>query len=317
MPAKYASYKSSFTLTAIGLPLEELVSGYYSGETSNEVLREYRRKVSDNNKRPSVPLVTNLSKGYKVTKGLQESHIALWQSHGYYYEQFLKRWEWQRARIFETVEDLYTQSYVLPFLVPMLENAGANLLLPRERDHQLHEIIVDNDTPGSGYSEDGKWKASPDSGFAHIKPYYLYKENPFKLGSARMANAKEVGSRRGTYSTASWIPEIPEDGDYAVYISYHTLKTASTQLNMRYATKEAPPVSRSIRLWEEAPGFISAHFPSPKAQKALKSLPEQQFFSNKDVITADAVKFGGGMGNIARKPSDTDKKGNPVTPISS
>ena len=36
--------------------------------------------------------------------------------------------------------------------------------------------------------------------------------------------------------------------------------------------------------------------------------------SNRDVITADAVKFGGGMGNIARKPSDTDKEGNPVTP---
>ena len=57
----------------------------------------------------------------------------------------LDRWEWQRARIFQTVEDLYTQSYVLPFLVPMLENAGANVLLPRERDCQTAEVIVDND----------------------------------------------------------------------------------------------------------------------------------------------------------------------------
>ena len=70
------------------------------------------------------------------TNGLHNRHIALWQSHGWYYESKLDRWEWQRARIFQTVEDLYTQSYVLPFLVPMLENAGANVLLPRERDSQ-------------------------------------------------------------------------------------------------------------------------------------------------------------------------------------
>ena len=83
-------------------------------------------------------------------------HIALWQSHGWYYEPKLDRWEWQRARIFQTVEDLYTQSYVLPFLVPMLENAGANVLLPRERDCQTAEVIVDNDgclTGRSVYTE--------------------------------------------------------------------------------------------------------------------------------------------------------------------
>ena len=82
----------------------------------------------------------------KPTRGLQKRHIALWQSHGYYFEQKLNRWEWQRARLFQTVEDIYTQSYVLPYLVPMLENAGANVLIPRERDIQTEEIIVDNDS---------------------------------------------------------------------------------------------------------------------------------------------------------------------------
>ena len=63
----------------------------------------------------------------------------------FYYEPKLNRWEWQRARCLQTVEDLYTQSFVLPYLVPMLENAGANVLLPRERDCQTAEIIIDND----------------------------------------------------------------------------------------------------------------------------------------------------------------------------
>ena len=71
----------------------------------------------------SAPLVSRKSAPYIPTNGLQNRHIALWQSHGFYYEAKLDRWEWQRARIFQTVEDLYTQSYVLPFLVPMLENA--------------------------------------------------------------------------------------------------------------------------------------------------------------------------------------------------
>lgn len=77
------------------------------------------------------PLKREADAIHTPTNGLYNRHIAMWQSHGFYYEAKLDRWEWQRARIFQTVEDLYTQSYVLPYLVPMLENAGANVLLPR------------------------------------------------------------------------------------------------------------------------------------------------------------------------------------------
>ena len=62
------------------------------------------------------PLVTKVSRPYTPTNGLQNRHIALWQSHGFYYEPKLNRWEWQRARCLQTVEDLYTQSFVLPYL---------------------------------------------------------------------------------------------------------------------------------------------------------------------------------------------------------
>ena len=74
---------------------------------------------------PFTPIVTNLDRPYSVKNGLQGKHIAMWQSHGKYFEQGLNRWEWQRARLFESVEDKHTQSFVLPYLVPMLENAGA------------------------------------------------------------------------------------------------------------------------------------------------------------------------------------------------
>lgn len=66
----------------------------------------------------AAPLVTRLSAPYTPTNGLKNRHIALWQSHGYYYEPKLDRWEWQRARIFQTVEDLYTQAMCCPSWYP-------------------------------------------------------------------------------------------------------------------------------------------------------------------------------------------------------
>ena len=51
------------------------------------------------------------------------------------------------ANLFGTTEDLYTQTIVIPYLFPMLENAGAVVVSPRERDWQKQEVIVDNDNP--------------------------------------------------------------------------------------------------------------------------------------------------------------------------
>ena len=160
---------------------------------------------------------------------MQNRHIAQWQSHGWYYESKLDRWEWQRARIFQTVEDLYTQSYVLPFLVPMLENAGANVQLPRERDCQTAEVIVDNDgclTGRSVYTEnsgDKLWSQGEGQGFAHLRPQYIDFENPFKEGTYRAIET----IKKGNASTAEWIPEIPSTGQYAVYVSYQTLPNSA------------------------------------------------------------------------------------------
>ena len=56
-----------------------------------------------------------------------------------------KHGKWQRPAMFGTTEDLFTQTIVVPYLIPMLEKAGANVFTPRERDWQTNEIIIDND----------------------------------------------------------------------------------------------------------------------------------------------------------------------------
>lgn len=254
----------------------------------------------------SVPLVTRLSAPYTPTNGLQKRHIALWQSHGFYYESKLDRWEWQRARIFQTVEDLYTQSYVLPFLVPMLENAGANVLLPRERDTQTHEIVVDNDGCLTGHSiymernADKRWSTGNKPGFAHTRAVYKDFENPFREGTYRQVET----IRKGEESTAEWQPEIPESGEYAVYVAYQSLPNSTE--DARYTVyHRGGETEFSVNQTMGGGTWIylgTFGFDKGRNSRCKVTLSNRSDKAGR-VVTADAVKVGGGMGNIARSRS--------------
>lgn len=265
----------------------------------------------------NVPLVRKISSPYTPTQGLNNRHIAMWQSHGFYYEAKLDRWEWQRARIFQTVEDLYTQSYVLPFLVPMLENAGANVLLPRERDTQTHEVIVDNDGCLEGksiYIERNaarKWSNGEGQGFAHRR--YIYKdfENPFNEGTYRQVET----IRKGEESVAEWLPEIPESGQYAVYVSYHSLPNSTE--DARYTVyhcggKTEFSVNQTMGggTWIYLGTFA---FDKGHGNNCMVVLDNRSDKAGR-LVTADAVKIGGGMGNIARSCLTQEAAGNLKAP---
>ena len=251
----------------------------------------------------STPLITNKSKANTISKGLQDRHLAIWQSHGWYYEQKLDRWEWQRARIFQTVEDLYTQSYVLPYLVPMLENAGANVLIPRERDTQRHEVIADVDkgaTPGTFVridDEKEKWvRSESGTGFGNFKEYYLDRENPFEMGTYHAIESVT----KGTPSTYEWKPDFPEKGKYGVYVSYKTLPNSSEDAH--YIVTHLGGETEFVVNQTMGGGtwiYLGAFQFDSKTGSVLLSNKSRR--SGK-IVTADAVKFGGGMGNIAREP---------------
>lgn len=318
LPAEQKKYR--ITVFSDGKEISTLIPNFHRQKT-----KDRSRMIAHKVKKP---LVTNVSSpATSFDKGLTNNHIALWQSHGWYYEQKLARWEWQRARIFQTVEDLYTQSYVLPFLAPMLENAGANLLFPRERDYNTHEIIVDNDTQNGFYSETaGKesWKNSTQAGFANPKTVYLDGENPFRMGTARQT--KTVS--RGVESIASWTPEIAEKGRYGVYVSYQTVKNSTD--DALYTVHHAGG-STHFRVNQQMGGgtwIFLGYFDFDKGRNHRITLSNKSKRTGK-IVTADAVKIGGGMGNIARMPhlegfekentksSETaSKKGNIVPKIS-
>ncbi len=277
-------------------------------EISHLVPNFYRNKQRDKNRlivqKIKTPLVTNIStpEGSPI-KGLQNNHIALWQSHGWYYEQKLGRWEWQRARIFQTVEDLYTQSYVLPFLVPMLENAGANVLLPRERDYSKTELIVDNDdSPGgqSTYREtNGKeeWSNTGTAGFANPRDMYLDGENPFRMGTSRQVRT----TNRGDESFAAWHFVVPEKGKYGVYVSYQTVKNSSDDALFSVHHTGGKTDFRVNQQMGGGTWIFLGYFDFEKGANHKITLSNRSS-RNGRIVTADAVKIGGGMGNIARMP---------------
>ena len=252
----------------------------------------------------SAPVKSNSSMPYKITKGLQNKHIALWPSHGWYYNSDKNRWEWQRARLFQTVEDLYPQSFVLPYLIPMLENAGAAVFTPRERDTQTNEVIIDNDnnvTQGkSVYSEtsgDENWTTGEGVGFAHLKTVYQDLENPFTDGAYRQI--KTIA--KGKASACSWLPDIPEKGKYAVYVSYKSLKNSTKDAHYTiYHTGGKTEFSVNQTMGGGTWIFLG-FFDFDKGVNEQGKIVLSNLCKEKGkILTADAVKIGGGMGNIAR-----------------
>lgn len=281
-----------------GKRIEELIPNYFRRVDAIDSTRLFRVE------HPKA-FVSNISRLLIPASGLEGRNIALWQSHGRFYDQKKARWQWQRARVMQTVEDLYTQSYVLPYLVPMLENAGAYVLLPRERDFQINEIIVDNDTSTSSsryreYSEQNAWDSGSGKGFAHIKSFYLFGENPFRFGTYRQSESVQ---NIADESKIEWIPNIENAGRYAVYISYKSLPNSSTDAHYTICHKAGKTSFVVNQKMGGGTWIFLGFFNFDKGRSSQSKVVLSNYSTDSaSVITADAIKIGGGMGNIARMP---------------
>lgn len=240
--------------------------------------------------------------------GLTNHNIALWASHGYYYESELDRWEWQRARLFGTVEDIYPFAFTYNFLLPMLEDAGANVLVPRERDTQIHEVIVDNDGSSEGSEiiigkEIRQLESSGKKGFA-IMDTLFNGDNPFKMGTCMQVQASDENSSGITY-----LPNIPEAGEYAVYVSYGKIENAPD--NVSYCVNHSGGSTRFLLNQQMGYGtwvyLGTFHFSKGKEIQSGSVVVEVPS-NSVGVVTTDAIRFGGGKGNIARRPEDSYTK---------
>ena len=246
------------------------------------------------------PWVKNMDVPHDITEGLQNRHLSLWASHGRYYDVKNGVWKWQRPKLFGTTEDLFTQTIVVPYLIPMLENAGAVVFTPRERAWQKEEVIVDNDGSKRNYIEatsHGKWKDAPMAGFAYQDTAYVDNENPFMAGTARMVKTTNSKSR---YSLASYQPDFPKSGRYAVYVSYQTVDNSIDNAEYTVWHKGERTVFHVNQRMGGGTWVYLGTFEFDKGYSEFNRVTLTNQSNQSGVVTTDAVRFGGGMGNIRR-----------------
>ncbi len=118
--------------------------------------------------------------------------------------------------------------------------------------------------------------------------------NPFRQGT----------SLRIMDDSAQYIPEIPEDGNYAVYISYPARKDNSASVSYRVSHTGGVTeyiVNQTIggETWIYLGTFSFRAGKNPETG----SVTVKNSGKGNGYIALDAIRFGGGMGNVARRPS--------------
>lgn len=219
---------------------------------------------------------------------LSGRNIALWASHGRYYEASLDRWEWQRGRLNTTVEDLLTPSFAYPFLLPMLENAGAFVLSPRERDTTSVVTIIDDADATPAFSATLK-PQSTTKGFARYERLRST-DNPFSSGKALIFNMTPSDS-------VVFSGKTPTTGLATIYFAYAQLPNtnAPVRVTIRHACGEA-------------------HFSVNQRMGGgmwlpLATLPFHEgsvfnvIIKGDGPVSVDAIRIGGGLGVVERNGS--------------
>lgn len=291
IPEEYHNYK--ITVVTNGMTIDELVPNRLSDNPD-------KSRMWGNTEYEGHPWVECVSRPSKFVHGLYNRHLSLWASHGRYYDLKSGRWKWQRPNLFGTTEDLFTQTIVIPYLIPMLENAGAVVFTPRERDWQKEEVIVDNDHSIYPYyketSERDEWQTTFKSGFAFREGFYSDGENPFINGTARMT--RTVHGK--PCSSVSYQPYFAKAGRYAVYVSYQTLPNSIDDAQYIVHHKGQTTEFRVNQKMGDGTWVYLGTFEFDEGSNIYNRVVLTNHSKRNGVVTADAVRFGGGMGNIVR-----------------
>jgi N-acetylmuramoyl-L-alanine amidase len=216
------------------------------------------------------------------TGSLADASIFLSPGHGWIYTAgSVDRWATQRGNVFNHIEDHGTGEAVLQNLTHYLWNAGARVYTIRERDFQTNMVIVDNADPGFS-TTGGGWNAS-----TNVSTYH---------GSNYLWN----GVDSTEVSTARWTPTIPEEGHYAVYYWWPqgSDRAVDAELTIHHtggSTVWTQNLQHDGNTWKYMGTF---HFEAGSHPATGSVVLSDQGGDTNQVVIADAVRFGGGMGDM-------------------
>ncbi|MBO5951665.1 MAG: xanthan lyase, partial [Bacteroidaceae bacterium] len=250
--------------------------------------------------------VRNISKSFSIDKGLDNIHLSITPSHGYHFDSSKeRRWEWQRPPLYTTREDLLSQSFVYPYLIPMLENAGAIVYSSRERDWQTECVIVDNSDDKLSFK-----LTSPKKRSWQKRMGFGYNPDSTKIclsGNKSTVHTINTNSGKATdNAVAMWIPNIPSDGDYAVYVTYQSYPNSVTDAKyMVFHSGGTTEFSVNQQIGGGTWVYLGTfHFKKGQSAQAMVTLDNSN--STSGMVCADAVRFGGGFSTAIRDDQPAD-----------
>lgn len=239
--------------------------------------------------------------------------IYINQSHGWFDDYtVVNRWRVQRTAAHNVLEDFDSASFNNMYVLPLLRNAGAKVQTVRESDLQTNMVIVDNadsstlGTQGRFYTT-GTWTISTINGFRQkTTPAWTGTTiNPFNQGAgANILSPVTTGS--APTATAVFVANIPADGYYNVYASWTAFSARAR--DARYRVHHSGGISE-VRVDQRIDGYtwnllgnfyFEKNAPETERQVVLTNQTTDTAATN---VSADAVRWGGGMGDMNRHTS--------------
>ncbi len=207
--------------------------------------------------------------------------VFLNPGHGWYYASTLGRWATQRGNWGGVIEDLSNGEAVLNHLARYLHNAGANVWTCRERDFNTHMVIVDNTDAAPAYATTGSWTNSTGAGTWYGSNYQYAAVSATETAVATYAPDMPVADY---YAVYVWTPAAANRATDALVRVKHTGGTTTHVLNLQ----------RDGNTWR----FLGVYYfaAGRHATSGAVEISNQGTDSTKFVV-ADAVRFGGGMGD--------------------
>ncbi len=222
----------------------------------------------------------------RATSSLAGKAIYLSAGHGYYWHAGYAKWLTQRPVWDDLVEDFNNAEVVNQYLIPYLRNAGADVFTVRERDMNTTEITATLTSPG--YAETGTWVNGTDP---ITKSTLLF---PWHYAST---NATAT-------ATATWIITPTQTARYTLYAWY--VDGANRAPDARYRIESASgvvdlQVDQTVHGMTWRPIGVVALYANQPVRITLSNVSAVAG----RVVTAGAVRIGGGMGSILGSTSPT------------
>ncbi len=235
-----------------------------------------------------------------VTGALSNKTVVLNPGHGWLDDT--SAWRVQRTKLNQQLEDYSTLEFMANFAAPALMNAGARIQSVRELDQQTNMVIVDNAEAAPAYAETGSWANSTANGFVNKAgaSWNGVLVNPFGNANATRYAFVVTGSPG---ATATYAPSIPGSGFYNVYVTYSS--SSNRSLNAHWQVHHTGGVAdfyinqqRDGGTWVLLGNF---HFETGRNASTGKVVLLNDGTDTSKVVVCDAVRFGGGSGDVARR----------------